>query len=158
MTQNNATNPTCKACTKKLGTDSLGNKNGYELLACESCGSVTVDPWPTEKELVEFYQSYEGTTDYTAKRDKKIERSKKRIARLKRMTSRKKFLDIGCNYGFAVEAARQLGLDAHGIDIDATAVKSAQTNFGEKSYSVTSVQDYAELGKKVDILYTSEVI
>lgn len=151
--------PACKACSASLsGVVSLGSKNGYELLRCPACATVIVDPWPTIEELMHFYQSYEGTTDYKKKKDKKIARAKRRIARLAPQAPGKKFLDVGCNYGFTVQAARDLGLDAHGIDIDATAVAASREIFGKAFYETISVQDYAARGGKADMIYTSEVI
>lgn len=149
----------CKACQSPLHQgNSLGEKNGFSLLSCPSCRTVTVYPWPTAEELGKFYQSYRGTTDYKKKKDKKISRAKRRIHRLMDLTAGKKFLDVGCNYGFTVKAALDLGLDAHGIDIDATAVTASQEMFGEPFYETISVQEYADQGKKADIIYTSEVV
>jgi len=154
----NELNSFCKACNAPIGNYSLGVKNDYTLLACKACGSVTVSPFPTEKELIKFYQSYEGTTDYRAKKDKKIARAKKRIIRLIKNAPGKRFLDVGCNYGFTVQAAKELKLKAHGIDIDATAVQASQKMFGKEQYECISVQDYADAGHQADIIYTSEVI
>ncbi len=150
----------CRACAAPLNpsTHSVGAKNGYALLRCPACASVTVNPWPTVEELIAFYQSYKGTTDYTKKKDKKIERARRRLQRLMPQAPGKRFLDVGCNYGFTVKAGRDLGLDAHGIDIDDTAVTASRNMFGQNLYETVSVQDYAARGEKADIIYTSEVI
>ncbi len=151
--------PACKACHNALNPDrTLGEKNGYALLRCEGCGSVTVDPFPSVEELVAFYQSYKGTTNYRAKETSKIRRASRRIAYLREMTPGKVFLDVGCNYGFTVKAALALGLDAKGIDIDETAVKASQESFGADNFRTIAVQDYANEGHKADIIYTSEVV
>ncbi len=155
----NAAPALCKACQVPLDTGhSLGQKNGYNLLPCPSCGTVTVHPFPTVAELIAFYQSYKGSTDYTAKKDKKITRAKKRLQRLVGQAPGKTFLDVGCNYGFTVQAARELGLSAKGIDIDDTAVAASRAMFGADFYETISVQDYAARGAQADIVYTSEVI
>lgn len=149
----------CKACQNALQpSDSVGEKNNFTLLRCTACKTVSVSPWPTVAELIAFYQSYVGTTDYKKKKDRKIARAKRRIERLITLASGKKFLDVGCNYGFTVKAALDLGLDGYGIDIDATAVAASQEMFGAKHYQAISVQDYAHSGAKADIIYTSEVI
>lgn len=116
-----------------------------------------VHPLPTGAELAAFYESYVGTTDYTKKRTRKLARSLRRIRKLMRKVRGKQFLDVGCNYGFAVAAARQLGLDAHGIDIDGTAVAASVQQFGPH-YEQRSIEDYAASGAKADMVYTSEVI
>ncbi len=152
-------NGTCKACHTPLNTaQSLGEKNGFKLLPCHNCRTVTVFPFPTPAELQAFYQDYKGSTDYRAKQDKKIARARKRIKKFMNLAPGKRFLDVGCNYGFTVAAALSLDLDAHGIDIDATAVNSSRENFGLSKFETISVEDYAGAGRKADMIYTSEVI
>lgn len=149
---------TCTACGH-THADAIGSKGAFALLRCTDCGTVTIDPFPTLAELEAFYKSYAGTTDYTKKEKSKIRRSKKRIHRLMRWTRGKRFLDVGCNYGFAVAAAHALGLQAHGIDVDSTAIASNQTRYADKgSFTYISVEDYAASGAKADMIYTSEVI
>lgn len=151
--------PFCKACHASLATaKSLGQKNNYNLLSCPDCCTMTVDPFPTAEQLAAFYLGYKGTSDYTTKKTSKVKRAKRRIKNLLRFTTGKRFLDIGCNYGFSVKAAQDLGLDAFGIDIDETAVTASRAMFGEKCFETISVQDYAARGGKADIIYTSEVI
>jgi SAM-dependent methyltransferase len=148
----------CKACGASLeGARVRGQKNGFTFLQCALCEAVTVDPFPTEAELTAFYQAYEGTTDYRRKQDKKIKRASKRLQKLMALTQGRDFLDVGCNYGFTVEAAKRLGLKAVGIDIDEMAVKASNESFGP-SYQTISVVDYAVKGLQFDIAYSSEVI
>lgn len=150
----------CKACRAPLHNplQAIGRKNGFDLLRCVDCGTVTVDPFPTAEQLTAFYQSYQGTVDYPSKKEQKIRRAKKRVQRLMRYTHGKKLLDVGCNYGFTVKAALNLGLDAHGIDIDSTAVTASKKMFGEPLFTSIAVQNYAAAGNKADMIYTSEVI
>ena len=148
----------CRACEGKI-SQPIGSKNGFTFHCCGGCGTVTVSPFPTLAELEAFYKSYAGTTDYTKKEKRKIQRSTKRIRRLKGYTKGRAFLDVGCNYGFAVVAAHALGFDAHGIDVDSTAIASNQQRYeGRGSFTHVPVQDYAASGKKADVIYTSEVI
>jgi SAM-dependent methyltransferase len=148
----------CRACDGIIST-SNGSKNGYIFWRCTGCGTITIDPFPTLAELEAFYKSYAGTTDYTKKERSKIRRATQRIKRLKRLTKGRRFLDVGCNYGFGVVAAHALGLDAHGIDVDSTAIASDQQRYaGRGTFTHISVEDYAARGAKADIIYTSEVI
>ena len=78
-----------------------------------------VDPMPTTAELSEFYREYYKTGQYRQKLDSKVRRARRRIRRVKRRVVGSRFIDVGCNVGFAVEAARQCGFEALGIDIDA---------------------------------------
>ena len=44
------------------------------------------------------------------------------------------FLDIGSNGGFMVEAAREKGFLATGVEIDSVSVEYAQEHYPENSY------------------------
>lgn len=149
----------CKACMADLSQDNaIGVKDGYIFLKCPACRTVTVSPFPTEDELIAFYQHYRGTPGYSAKSEKKIRRAKKRIRKILKYSNGDKFLDVGCNVGFTVAAARELGLDAGGIDVDCDAIDVAKQQFGEGLFDCGKVQDFAYSGKQFDIIYTSEVI
>lgn len=148
----------CPACLNNDATHA-GSKNGYELHRCDRCKTVRVSPQPSAEQLNAYYTSYAGTCDYTKKRTSKLKRSRARIKRLMGMHSGMDFLDVGCNYGFAVAAAGELGLNAQGIDIDATAVNASREAFGTVgTFEYRTVQDHAASGAKADIIYTSEVI
>lgn len=150
--------PICKACLEPLSEYSLGEKNGYNLLACTSCGSVTVAPYPKPEELKNYYKNEKNRAGIQEKKDSQIERATRRIERLTKLTQGKRFLDVGCNYGYAVQAAKALQLEAFGIDIDDIAVGTAKKEFGAENFALSSIEEYAAQGKKADIIYTSEVI
>jgi SAM-dependent methyltransferase len=149
----------CNACHSTEGTAIVGTKDAYTLHRCICCSSVSITPFPTLADLKAYYEAYKGTTDYTKKEKRKIQRSSRRIARLKGFTKGRDFLDVGCNYGFAVVAAHALGLNAQGIDVDSTAINSNKQRYpGQGSFDYVSVEDHAAKGAKADIIYTSEVI
>lgn len=150
--------PYCRACFAALDpAHNRGEKSGYKLLSCQSCGTVTVDPFPTVEELIAYYQSYSGSRMYKPKEAKKIRRATGRIRRLKSYIKAATFLDVGCNCGFTVKAALNEGLAGRGIDVDATAIQHANEAYGQH-FTAISVEDYAAQGNKSDIVYTSEVI
>ena len=149
----------CKACGRLLHEENaIGNKNGYNLLRCNYCETVTVSPFPSEQQLIEFYQNYKGTAGYNKKRDKKIKRSIKRVRKIINFTRGKRFLDVGCNAGYVVYAAQLLGFDAFGIELDCETVSEAQKEFGEELFKCTTIQEYAKTNRQFDVIYTSEVI
>ncbi len=152
--------PPCKACGAALeGGCAAGHKDGYDLLKCPGCGTVTISPFPTNEDLMKFYQDYKDKADYRAKEKKKVRRALRRIGRMTKLARGKRFLDVGCNYGFAVQAALRLGLDAEGIDIDGAAVASDKERIGEACFSKASVEEWAaSRGPSYDMVYTSEVI
>lgn len=147
----------CPACNKTEHVP-FGSKNDYDLLECQSCSLIFVDPIPSNEELNAFYQDYHKTSQYTGKIESKQRRARKRIKSVKKLAKDKSFVDIGCNAGFAVEAARTLGLDAYGIDVDKTAIDYAKRYFPQATFDAMSIQDLAATGKTFDIIYCSEVI
>ena len=143
----------CKACGKVLSkANSEGHKNGYDLLRCQNCQTVTISPFPSEAELVEFYQQYRGTGGYCVKGEKKINRATKRIKKMMKYGKGNRFLDVGCNAGFTVAAAIKLGLEAKGIDVDCDAVETAKKEYGENFFECLKVQDFAKNDYQFDLL------
>lgn len=134
-------------------------KDGYSIFRCNDCSTVFIDPMPTNEQLNAYYSAYKGSSNYEKKRDSKIKRAKGRIARIMKFAPHAKtFLDVGCNYGFGVEAAHQLGLQATGIDIDAENVAIASKQFPHSTFKSGFVEEFAKQGQQFDIIYSSEVI
>jgi 2-polyprenyl-3-methyl-5-hydroxy-6-metoxy-1,4-benzoquinol methylase len=113
---------------------------------------------PSAEVLTAFYDDYHRTRQYTAKLDSKVRRARRRIRRLKWRTKGRRFIDVGCNVGFAVEAARSCGFDALGVDIDAAAIDEAQRLFPACRFEQRDVADVADVESSFDVIYSSEVI
>jgi len=146
----------CPACSSTQHAFAF-EKDGYTLDTCDTCASYFTNPMPTAAALDEFYQNYYKTGQYASKLESKIKRARRRISRLGKGAG-KRFLDVGCNVGFAVEAARQLGYEAHGIDLDATAIATAQASFPGCGFRSLHVQELAQQGAAFDVVYCSEVV
>ena len=117
-------------------------------------------PLPSPESIEGFYEdSYDGAlTGYFAKVDKKLKRSRGRIKYLSRLVGSGDFLDIGSNGGFMVEAAREHGYKAVGVEIDPVSVEYAREHYPENEYFTGTVEQYAESGRQFDLAYCSEVI
>ncbi|MBU6371408.1 MAG: methyltransferase domain-containing protein [Alphaproteobacteria bacterium] len=129
-----------------------------DIVACSGCGLHAVAAPPSATALDAFYQAYYANADYGAKREKKIDRARRRIRRLNRRAPGKRFLDVGCNLGFAVEAARLEGLAAHGVEVDAQAVSTAQRMFPNVTITCGDALSLAESGARFNFLWCTEVI
>lgn len=128
------------------------------IVRCDGCGLRTVETAPSDEALGTFYQAYYANIEYGAKRAKKISRCRRRIRAMKPSIRGRRFVDVGCNLGFAVEAARLEGFDAHGIEIDAAAVAAAQDLFPDTVISCESVESLAASGDQFDFVWCTEVL
>ncbi len=147
----------CPSCDASPGRP-FGTRDGFSLFTCEACELTYVDPMPTTEELAEFYRDYYKTRQYRQKIDSKVRRARRRIRRVKKGMVGSRFIDVGCNVGFAVEAARQCGLQALGIDIDAVAIGEARTLFPDCRFEHSSAEAIASADQRFDVVYCSEVI
>lgn len=149
----------CPCCGER-STTFYGEKNSHQLYGCGACGALAVAPMPSDDELAAFYHDYHKTKQYAAKIDSKLRRAKRRIKMLRSRSRGKgmRLLDAGCNVGFATEAARRLGLDALGVDVDAVAIERARGLFPKARFELADIGTLAEAGERFDLVYCSEVI
>ncbi len=131
------------------------------FVACGNCRVIRIHPTPTGAVLGRFYTHYSGNVGYANKSASKTRRATKRIAMLTKQTGAvagARFLDVGCNLGFAVEAARLGGFSATGIEIGTQAVEQAKTLFPENRFIATTAEEFAQTGERFDVVYCAEVI
>lgn len=154
----------CPVC-RKPNHQAFIDYNNCHLERCESCGLVFMDPPPTAETLHALYDdTYSGTPQYLAKADKKMRRMRHRAAQLARVAGVKtagrplQFLDIGCSGGFMVEACREQGFTASGVEPDRIAVEYARKAFPQNQFYEGLLEE-ADLGdRRFDAVYCSEVI
>ncbi len=68
----------------------------------------------------------------------------------------KSFLDISCRQGYAVIAAKELGMRARGIDPHEFFIEFAKDKYDANLFEHISVQEYAARGEKADFVYSIE--
>ncbi len=93
---------------------------------CKKCGLVYSNPQATFEKLEEYYSNIYAHTGVSkirkvVKRTKASEEESKEYFR--RLNSRQppgKFLDIGCNVGYMVKAANQMGWEGYGVELSKT--------------------------------------
>ena len=135
-----------------------GWTSDFVFLRCAGCGFIRIDPLPDTALLTRFYAQYHATGKYTSKAPKKIRRARRRIMRLRGAITGRAFLDVGCNVGFAAEAARIAGFSATGIDIDPDAVATARRQFPGCSFHASDIAGFAAQGARFDLVYCAEVL
>ena len=120
---------TCPLCDAGFERSSSvrWRKDGFDIVACPSCGLLFRADLPTLDELAEIYGidyfkagaegGGEGYLDYVADADVHRLAAQRRLALLARHVDAGALLDVGAAAGFFVAEARSQGWDARGIDV-----------------------------------------
>lgn len=154
------TTHTCPVC--------LGQKSQFfisyqsmELFRCSTCELVYLDPLPNvDTQLALYTDAYQGATDsYFKKPASKLRRSRGRAKQLARYVKPPAlFLDVGANGGFMVEAAREQGFIAHGLEPDPVSISYAKKHYPLNSYHQGFLEQFEPNNLQFDAIYCSEVI
>ncbi|MEE9302102.1 MAG: methyltransferase domain-containing protein [Alphaproteobacteria bacterium] len=156
-----ADTPACQVC---CGTESRHfiHVGGMDIYECLECGLVYLHPAPTEEEIRERYNDAKGATVcYFAKVESKMRRSRRRARHLAHMLgpgSRRRLLDVGCSGGFMVEAAREQGFEASGIDLDPVSIAYAREHYPDNHFFRGTIEEFAPGREPFDTVYCSEVV
>jgi len=122
--------PTCGSGDARHELD----KDHMRLVRCAQCDLVYVTPTFDETHYKEVYASQEyqdivrdlgiKSHDYRVKRfgAERVDLMGRHLS-----TARPRYLDVGCSTGFVVEAARDRGWDATGIDLNPSAIEFGQS-------------------------------
>lgn len=113
---------------------------GTPILRCNGCDLATWD-WPDFDPATLYDAAYwqspdatKGYADYHTLAAALEKTNRKRLARIRRQmgptTGSPRLLDAGCGPGYFVQAARQAGFEATGIEVSAAAVEFARTHLG----------------------------
>jgi SAM-dependent methyltransferase len=151
--------PVCPVCDSSEH-EPFTKHRGMRLFTCGDCSTVYLWPLP-RPDVVEatFTDAYDGaTTGYFGKVDSKMRRCRRRLAWLSRFAKAGRFLDIGCNGGFIVEAARERGFEAHGLDIDPISIRYAEKHYPANRFYLSTIEAFEPDPPRFDLVYCSEVI
>lgn len=127
----------CSICQSK-SFRLIHRKAGWSYLECRGCGLVTLSPKPTLTGALAHYIDYlpadrAGIAAWGNMMAPVISRSAKILAR---RTDRKTghLLDVGCGYGFFLNAMKQRGWTVAGIEISPNGSAHARRRFGVPVY------------------------
>ena len=138
----------------------LCREGDYQWERCRTCGFVRLENALSLSDAVETenYHAAGYAELGTRKFDSKIRRNRRRAKRMWRRRPGNRFLDVGSNYGFMVEAAAECGFDAVGVEIAAELVEAARRQFPKRAFRAGALeqQDFGQA--KFDCVYCSEVI
>jgi 2-polyprenyl-3-methyl-5-hydroxy-6-metoxy-1,4-benzoquinol methylase len=148
---------TCPLCNSASQTN-CGEKNGFAIVSCDGCGLMYASPMPTVEELERIYANYGVNKKNIVRSQQKVGRWKRRLFLVDLFSTRGRFLDIGCNTGFAAAAASEYGYDAYGIDLGEESIAIAKQMFPQCHFFLATAQDYAAQGGQYDLVTCSEVV
>ncbi|MFN2426639.1 MAG: class I SAM-dependent methyltransferase [Candidatus Binatia bacterium] len=122
--------PLCGAARWTVLTDA--DETGYEWVRCE-CAVVFKRsepelPGSSDATLGDVETHYDPAyfARYARRRRRRIAKSRWQILDALEAAPQGRLLDVGCSLGYALEAARSLGLDAAGVDLSAHAVDACK--------------------------------
>lgn len=143
----------CPICRKPFRPYPVGEKNGYIFSSCRACGSVITSPEITRDVLDRIFAEINPEVTHAANPDNVIESMRRALSRIipPALVGRR-FLDVAAEQGYAVMAARKLGMQAHGIDSHDFFVRFAQKTYGAPLFTHASAQDYAAAGHQADFI------
>jgi 2-polyprenyl-3-methyl-5-hydroxy-6-metoxy-1,4-benzoquinol methylase len=123
------TRPQCNLCQTDHSS-ALFTKDSLQIVKCPECGLIYVNPQPSEEELRTIYKNgyFNGTrqADYLAEKKLYAQRFRERLKDINSLKTKGKLLDVGCAVGYFLEAARQDGWEAAGVEISSYASEVAQ--------------------------------
>ncbi len=113
----------CNLCNNNE-TTFLFTRYGYKHVRCDSCGLVYVNPRVknSKENLDSFYEygeNYDGLIENLLHRAYSVKRQKIFCAELKKMERYRqsnRILDVGCSFGGFLNAAKNLGWEAKGVE------------------------------------------
>lgn len=147
---------TCRICKLPFNEYPMGEKEGYKLVACKACGSVMTDPWPMQAELDKFFGDIQPEIVHLPSPLLEINRIKKLLKKITPGFKGKRFLDISCRQGYGVNAAKDLGFQAKGIDPHDFFIAFAKDKYDPHLFERCTVKDYAAKGEQADLIYSVE--
>ena len=104
-------------------------KKGRTFYRCLRCGLEKQHPLPTAAALKEYYEESYAAGMYrtfAAAQQMKLLTAQARLRQLEGIVPlHGKWLDVGCANGVLVQAARERGIDAEGVELSANAVAEA---------------------------------
>jgi 2-polyprenyl-3-methyl-5-hydroxy-6-metoxy-1,4-benzoquinol methylase len=145
--------PVCNEAEKRP----FANVNTGRFSQCSRCLSVYRDPMPSAEGAAEHYGEAYGPS-YVRKERAKLRDAGWRAWWLSWLKPQGSLIDIGCNAGFLVEAARRHGLQPLGIDISQHSIAGATKRYPQARFRRMTLVQAAEQGWSFDLVHCSEVI
>ncbi len=143
----------CPAC-KKDQAKHRGNKNGFEIFTCLSCGSLFTDRVPDGSEA-ENYDEYYGDSNLSVPAFIQG-RLEEIIGGFGQFRRNNRILDIGFGAGTMLDVAKDLGWEVHGLEVSLPAVEQARRRGYEVFHGGLKESEYPD--DSFDVITASEIL
>ncbi len=135
------------------------SENGYPIVRCRACGFVYVNRIPEIEDGKVLGEYYSGTAE-------EIEASRLPYAsvfeflldEIERRVPKGSLLDVGCGYGFLLEAARERGWDVFGTELSDVAIRYATEELGIDRVVCSDLSPDLFDGQKFDAINLTNVL
>lgn len=144
----------CIICHGPYQPYDLGDKDGYRLLSCRACGSIIVDPWPTEEALEKFYGDIQPEAVHATSPDAMINTAVKILGKALPAPAPGKdlLLDVSAQRGYTVAAALKMGWKAVGLNQHEFLHRFATGAYGDYFVESDLVTFAAEVTDKFNVI------
>ncbi len=143
-----------ECCICKAG-ENLGfikEINGYKLYQCARCGIIFSDPmknpgssWYENAEIYQIGRLFStGKTAWYHNQFLKMGEAKG-----------KNIMDLGCGFGQFLNAAKNLGYDAYGIDFDTQSLEVAREKFKLTNISQATIEEFIKINPEIKFDYVT---
>jgi len=109
------------------------SKDRWRYLQCKNCGLVSIHPKPSERGVLNNYETYLPTDVNEIKKWEEMMQpviaASVKIIRTRTEMKKGKILDIGCGFGFFLNAMKQHRWDATGIEISKDGRQYAKNHY-----------------------------
>ncbi|MEV5961606.1 class I SAM-dependent methyltransferase [Kribbella sp. NPDC051952] len=156
----------CILCGETGAFRPRGAKGGYSIEECPACGLVQLVPTPTAETLRALYEgdtyfdgeAGTGYSEYEDQEQEYLATFREDVRRIRQYIPSGRILEVGCGYGYFLQAALDAGYDAYGIDLSPAAVKWAAMRHPGRVFrglleEVPEIQD-----QQYDVIFGSHLI
>jgi hypothetical protein len=147
----------CPVCKTALQSYDMGEKNGFGLIACRACGSVMTDQIPIPEEIEQFYADVDPEITHVPNPVGAIDHFKGILKKTKRVRSGATFLDLQARQGYAVAAAQEMGMQAHGIDRHDFFIRFAAAQYGRSHFTLARPEEYLQTHPPADLVFAIDL-
>src|SRR5579872_3983766 len=136
----------CDICEHDLTHAPIyGQRQMWQYVRCPHCAMVSLNRMPTGDELKSYYnEAYQVPLRYHSSGVSREARFMLRVIR-EHHPGCGKLLEVGCSYGFFLDAARRDGWEVCGVDLDEAAARQAREKLGIEVFSGTLESEYSRL-------------